>query len=533
MENLNINENTIQISVEEYKRFKALEAREEELNKRIELLEEALRLAKQKRFGKSSEKISPESSEQLLYLFDEAETILAIEDIKDEEETTSVASHTRRKYSNTLGDKLPENVPVEVVEHTLSYEELACPTCGTQMQEIGVDIRRELVIIPATIKVVEHRIHSYACMKCKEEELQTPIRSAEKEPALISGGFATAEAAAYIMTQKFVMGSPLYRQEMEWRRQGIELSRQTMSNWILKCAEIYLQPLYNKLHEKLLSRDVIHADETTLQVLKQLERPNASKCYMWLYRTGSDAENAIVLYDYQAGRGKEYPQKFLAEYEGYLQTDGYSVYHDLSDKITNVGCWAHLRRKFDEAKKALPKGKSAEASAAMKAMGYFTKIYKLEKKFAKLSFEERYTKRLKEEKPILDEFLSWAKTLNVAPKSALGKALVYLFNQEPYLINYLKDGRLEIDNNRAERSIKPFVIDRKNFLFANTARGAQGSAVIFSIIETAKENKLDPYRYLVYVLKQAKELHSSNETNWVEQLLPENAPDECKVNSRC
>ena len=533
MENLNINENTIQISVEEYKRFKALEAREEELNKRIELLEEALRLAKQKRFGKSSEKISPESSEQLLYLFDEAETILAIEDIKDVEETTSVVSHIRRKHSSTLGDKLPENVPLEIVEHTLSAEELACPKCGTQMQEIGVDIRRELVIIPATIKVVEHRIHSYACMKCKEEELQIPVRSAEKETALIPGGFATAEAAAHIMTQKFVMGSPIYRQEMELRRQSIELSRQTMSNWILKCAEMYLQPLYDKLREKLLSRDVIHADETTLQVLKQLERQDASKCYMWLYRTGSDTENAIVLYDYQAGRGKEYPQKFLAEYEGYLQTDGYSVYHDLSDKITNVGCWAHLRRKFDEASNALPKGKSAEASAAMKAMGYFTKIYKLEKKFAKLSFEERYTKRLKEEKPILDEFLSWAKTLNVAPKSALGKALVYLFNQEPYLINYLKDGRLEIDNNRAERSIKPFVIDRKNFLFANTARGAQGSAVIFSIIETAKENKLDPYRYLVYVLKQAKELHSSNETNWVERLLPENAPDECKVNSRC
>lgn len=290
-----------------------------------------------------------------------------------------------------------------MVEHTLSAEELACTRCGTQMQEIGIDIRKELVIIPATIKVVEHRIHSYACMKCKEEELQTPIRSAEKETALIPGGFATAEAAAHIMIQKFVMGSPLYRQETEWRRQGIELSRQTMSNWILKCAEMYLQPLYDKLREKLLSRDVIHADETTLQVLKQLERPDASKCYMWLYRTGSDAENAIVLYDYQAGKGKEYPQKFLDGFEGHLQTDGYSVYHDLYEKIINVGCLAHLRRKFDEAKKALPKGKSAEASTAMKAMGCFTKLYKIEKKLAKLSFEERYTKRLEEEKPILDD----------------------------------------------------------------------------------------------------------------------------------
>lgn len=165
-------------------------------------------------------------------------------------------------------------------------------------------------------------------------------------------------------------------------------------------------------------------------------------------------------------------------------------------------------------------------------MGYFTKLYKIEKKLAKLSFKECYTKRLEEEKPILDEFLSWEKTLNVAPKSALGKALVYLFNRESYLMNYLKDGRLEIDNNRAERSIRPFVIDRKNFLFANTVRGVQGSAVIFSIIETAKENKLDSYRYLVNVLKQAKKLHTSNEINWVEQLLPENAFNECKVNGK-
>ena len=218
-------------------------------------------------------------------------------------------------------------------------------------------------------------------------------------------------------------------------------------------------------------------------------------------------------------------------YKGYLQSDGYSVYHDLNNNIIDVGCWAHLRRKFDEAKNALPRGKSPAMSATLKAIGYIANIYKLEKKFAKLSFEERYSARLKEEKPIVDEFFAWAKTLNAAPKSALGKALTYLCNQETYLLNYLMDGRLEIDNNRAERSIKPFVIGRKNFLFANTPRGAQSSAVMYSLIETAKENRLDPYRYLVYVLKSAKNLNQTN-ADWAESLLPENAPSECSVNYR-
>lgn len=250
---------------------------------------------------------------------------------------------------------------------------------------------------------------------------------------------------------------------------------------------------------------------------------------MWLYRTGSDAEHPIVLYNYQAGRGRQYPQDFLKEYKGYLQTDGYSVYHDLSQDITDVGCWAHLRRKFEKARIALPKGKSADNSAVTKALGYFTRISKIEKQLAKLSFAERYTKRLEQEKPLLDELFAWAEKLNAAPKSALGKALTYMQNQKQYLLNYLKDGRLEVDNNRAERSIKPFVMGRKNFLFANTPRGAQGSAVIYSLIETAKENRLDPYRYLVHVLKTAKKLDLQNK-DLLDLLLPENAPVSCSEN---
>ena len=526
MENNTENTRTIEISVKEYEQLKA---RERSLEERVKFLEGIIRLSQKHRFGASSEKLSVDVLAAMDSLFDESEATLSVEESVFETETTEVAAHERRKKTYLLDDKLPEDVAVEVREHTLTEEERTCPQCGTIMADIGEEIRRELVLVPAQVKVIEHHIHTYACQSCKNTSDSVPMAKADKEPALIPGGFATPEAVAYIMTQKYVMGSPLYRQAAEWKRQGIELSRQTMSNWMLKCVELYLAPLYDRLHEKLLERDVLHADETTLQVLNEPDRAATSKSYMWLYRTGADAEHPIVLYNYQQGRGKEYPQGFLRGYKGYLQTDGYAVYHGLDDGITDVGCWAHLRRKFDEAKNALPKGKSAEMSAAMKALGYFTRIYKLEKQFAKLGFEERYRKRLEQEKGLVDEFFAWAEKLNVSPKSALGKALVYLENQKPYLLNYLKDGRLEIDNNRAERSIKPFVIDRKNFLFANTPRGAQGSATIFSLIETAKENKLDPYRYLVYVLNTAKQIDQSHD-NWTDPLLPENAPDECKVN---
>jgi len=513
--NNNTNE-TIEISVTEY----------ENLKQRVEILEEALRLSKQKQFGSSSEKVSAETKAQLIYLFDEAETNIAIEDIiAEENRDIHVPAHIRKKHTYTLQDNIPEGIEVEVIEHTLSANERQCSICGTTMQEIGEEVRRELVIIPAKLKVLEHHMHTYACMKCKNDNTEAPVIRAEKEKALIPGSFATAEAVAHIMTQKFTMYSPLYRMEKEWLAQGIELSRQTMSNWLLKSVELYLEPLYNRLREKLVQHTVLHADETPLKVLKEFDR---SKCYMWLYRTGSDAEHPIILYDYQVSRGHECPINFLKGFKGYLQTDGHSGYHCFSKDIVDVGCWAHARRKFDEAIKALPKGCKKGMYDSNKGVAYIARLYKIEKELASLTAKERCSKRLELAKPVIDELFAWAKNVNAAPRSLLGKALTYLFNQEKYLLGYLQDGRLEIDNNRAERSIKPFVMGRKNFLFANTPRGAQGSAIMYSIIETARANNLKPFEYLAYVLKTAKDLDRSKE-GWTEPLLPENAPKECHI----
>lgn len=250
---------------------------------------------------------------------------------------------------------------------------------------------------------------------------------------------------------------------------------------------------------------------------------------MWLYRTSGDAEHPIVLYEYQPSRKSEHAAKFLESFFGYLHADGYQGYHKLPGNIQMVGCWAHARRKFDEALNALPPDKREDTAACI-GLDFCNRLFAWEEQFKELSPEERTKQRLKEEKPILDALLVWADSISgsVAPKSTLGKALHYLREQWPYLLRYLEDGRLELSNNRAERSIKPFVIDRKNFLFANTTLGAQASAVIYSLIETAKENQLDPYRYLLWILEQAPNLFLTDR-GWPEKLLPENAPDSCRT----
>ena len=492
----------------------------------VELLMEALRLARHKQFGASSEKSEDSLTEQLSFLFNEAEVFSAAEK-EEAENVTAVAAHKRHKKHEYALDHIPEGVETKQVEHRLEGEELICPQCGDTMTEIGKEVVRTLEFIPAQAIVHEDIYYTYACKNCSEdadEGCETPVVKTPREKNIIPGSFATPEAIAHIMTQKFVMGSPLYRQEQEINRKGIQLSRQTMSNWILKATEDYLTPVYEHLHKELLKRDVLHADETTLQVLHEPGKKPQTDSYMWLYRTSGDTDKPIILYEYQPGRGAKHPKEFLAGYKGYLHTDGYQGYHDLGKDITVVGCWAHLRRKFDEAVKSLPKGKT-KGSSAFQGLTYCNLLFGIEQEIADKTAEERHKERLDQAEPILDAMFAWANSRTAAPQSALGKALRYLKEQWPYLTNYLKDGRLEISNNRAERSIKPFVIDRKNFLFANTPKGATGSAVMFSLIQTAIENGLDPYKYLTWLLKQAKDADLTDD-QVLQSLLPWNLPTE-------
>lgn len=496
-----------------------------EAKKNYQWLLEQLTIMRNKQFGSKSEKTPEQLTAQLNLIFNEAE--LCADTAEDEKTAaeTEVKAHKRVHNTRNVRDILPENIEVVEVEHNLPEAKRLCPQCGETMGPIGKEVQEKLKIIPAKAILYRDVYYTYACENCNKNDVSTPIVKTPKEAVLIPGSFASAEAVAHIAVQKFVMGSPLYRQEQEWNRQGVMLSRQTMSNWLLYCSDNWLSPIFRIMKEKLNQCDLLHADETELQVLHEEKQKTTHKSYMWLYRTSGDALHPIILYDYAPGRGHEYPNKFLKDFHGYLQTDGYSGYHGL-EGVTHIGCWAHARRKFYEAYISSPKG--IRSPTAEHGMNYCTKLFDLEQEFNTLSPEDRKKQRLERAKPVLDELFAWLNTRKASPKSALGQALNYLKNQWTYLNNYLLDGRIELSNNRAERSIKPFVISRKNFLFANTARGAESSAVLFSLIETAKENGLDPNRYLTWALTEAPRL-SQQDTGWAARLVPWNAPENCRV----
>lgn len=505
----------------------ALKSKVSELESLVKYYEEQFRLAKHRQFGSSSEK----SEYDQLNLFNEAEA--SADANAAEPELCEIARHYRKRTRLT-NERLPEHLPVEIVEHDLDAEEKECPQCGGALHVMGRERRRELVIVPAQVKIREHVRKVYACRDCEKDACGVPIVKAPMDEPVIKGSFASPEAIAHIMTQKFVLGTPLYRQEQDWNRQGIMLSRQTMSNWLIKAAEDWLEPIYDVLHEILCTYDTLHGDETTLQVLHEPGKTAQSKSYMWLYRTsgcnnyGMPIRVPIVLYDYQPDRRAKRPAEFLRDFKGYLHADGYDGYHGLGDDIVVVGCLAHARRKFDEALKVIPEEGRA-GSESLRGKRYLDKLFELERTFAELGPEERFAKRQELAKPVLDEFFAWLDTLGDLTKTPLGKAKHYALGQRKYLERYLLDGRLEISNNRAERSIKPFVIGRKNFLFANTPRGARASAIMFSIIETAKENGLDPFAYLTYIFKNAPNWDIHNNRDNLQFLMPGHLPDFCKA----
>ena len=386
------NEERISVSRAEYETLRAnyetLKAENAELNQKLDFLMGQLRLAKKKVFGASSEQAGEQLVEQLSFLFNEPEA-WASRDEKQPEHT-NVSAHTRQKHSGNLDEILPEGVAVEVVEHGIPEAKRICDACGTVMEQIGKEIRRTLVLHPATATIREDVYYTYACQKCKVEAIETPILKTEKVPPVISGSFASPEAIAHIMVQKFVMASPLYRQEQELNRSGIQLSRQTMSNWLLRASDDWLTPIYEEMKKRLVKEKVLHADETTLQVLREPGKSAQSKSYMWLYRTGKHAAQPMILYKYKPDRKAANAEKFLEGFSGWLHADGYPGYHRLPEKIRVVGCWAHLRRKFDEAVKSLPQ-KDQQDAAALRGQAYCSKLFSIEQELAGLTPEERYT----------------------------------------------------------------------------------------------------------------------------------------------
>lgn len=497
-----------------------LEQENAELTAKVNWLLEQFRLSRHRRFGSSSERVVPGQ----LQLFNEAEAEAKPDAL---EPTIETITYKRRKQQGHR-EAVLQDLPVETIEYRLSEEEKICSVCAGPLHEMSTEVRQEIKFIPAQVKVIKHVRYIYSCRRCEREEITTPVITAPAPQAVIPGSLASPSSVAYIMNQKYVDGLPLYRQEQQLSRLGVELSRQTMANWMIQGADRWLCQIFNRLHEHLLKLDILHADETTLQVLHEEGRAAKTKSYMWLYRSGRYGPS-IVLFDYQTTRSGNHPRQFLAGFKGYLHIDGYDGYNGLPDVIL-AGCWSHARRKFAEALKALPAGKGSAPVVAREGLEFCNRVFAIERDLHDLTPEERYKKRLELSRPVLDDFSAWLKTQlpRVLPKSALGVAIRYCRNQWDKLETFLLDGRLEVDNNRSERSIKPFVIGRKNFLFSNTPRGARASAIIYSVVETAKENGLIPFQYLCYLFEQLPNLGGKD----LDELLPwsESLPDTCRIN---
>lgn len=435
-------------------KIQLLEQKNAELNAKLKWYEEQLKLQRQRQFGASSEKTDyPEQ----INLFNEAEDSA---DPKIPEPTVETITYARQKrVPGQIAEKI-KALPVEVIDYELPAEERVCPCCNGELHEMSTQVRDELKIVPAQASVVRHVQHIYACRHCEkhaaDENASVSVIKAQMPKPLLPGSLASASVLAYIIDQKYTNHLPLYRQEQIFSRLGIELSRQTMSNWIINAVAAGLDKIWDQMHQELIKRDIIHADETVLQVLRESERAAQSDSYMWLYRTGRYGP-PIVLYEYQTIRASKHPQNFLKGFKGYLQTDGYGGYNKLSG-IISVGCMAHARRKFIEAIKALPDELKDKPVAAKEGLDYCNRLFSVEQDLKEVTDQQRFEERLKRSKPVLDEFHGWLKRMRpqVLPKSKFGEAVKYCLNQWEDLSNFLRDGRLELDNNRAERSIKNF-----------------------------------------------------------------------------
>ncbi|MCF8051498.1 MAG: IS66 family transposase [Desulfobacterales bacterium] len=462
---------------------------------KIQHLEEHIRLLQNEIFGRKSEKHRPENRNQIL-LFEDAADLCSDEPDTDEE--IVVGSHIRNKRGRK---PLPADLPRVEIVHDLDDSEKLC-SCGCELKRIGEEVSEKLDYVPATFQVERHIRYKYACPECEGVEDDGPtVKIAPAPPQLIEKSNATSGLVAHIVCSKFEDALPLYRQEKIFARLGVELPRSTMCSWLVKVAEKHRQ-LVDLLSGEIRSGPVVNADETTLQVLQEPDKADTSKSYMWLFR-GGDPEHPSLVFRYHPTRSGKVALEYLSGYQGYVQCDGYGGYDALGREkgVTLVGCWAHARRKFDKVIKA--RSSKKKQGAAEKAVKFIAKLYQVEKKARELELDPVGIRQLRREEsePVLDEFKGWleAKLPLTPPKGLLGTAIGYTLGNWKRLVRYLEDGRLRPDNNLAENAIRPFVVGRKNWLFAGHPNGADAAAFYFSLIETAKANGLKPYYYLRYL----------------------------------
>lgn len=482
------------------------------------ILREQVRLLKAKLFGRKTEKQTVPADNGQVLLFNEAEEYAVQEEEK--EEGVTVKSYSRKKRGRR---PLPEDLPRVDVIHDLTEEEKAC-ACGCVKERIGEEVSEQLDIIPAKMQVIRHIRYKYVCKNCEGVEADEPaVKIAPMPEQMIPKSMVAPGLLAHVITAKFVDAVPFYRQEGQFERLGIDIPRSTMCGWAIKAAE-RCGPLIKLMNEEIRSGPLINIDETTVQVMKEEGRLNTTKSYMWIFM-GGDRGRPALIYRYSPTRSGDVAVEYLKGYRGYVQTDGYAGY-DFLDKekdIIHVGCWAHVRRKFVEVISASGKRKGVKGRTgnAEKAVDYIARLYAVEKeaKEQELNEKELFKRRQQKAGPVLEEFKEWLeKTYQLTPpKGLLGNAISYALKQWDRLTRYLEDGRIRPDNNLAENAIRPFVVGRKNWLFSGHPNGANASACLYSLIETAKANGIEPYRYLRCLFER---LPSTNTTDDYKFLLP-------------
>ncbi len=491
----------------------------EEMDEKLQRIMEQLILSKKERFGRSSEKMKDYAQIYFMEIdgkiafFNEAEAVCDLEGFGEDDITVC-----RRKKTTGKKELDLSGLPINRINHYLSESELETEFGQKGWKQLPDEISKRYRFVPAKVEVDEHHVGVYAS-KADGHMVKAP-----HPKALLHASPVSSTLAAAIINSKYVNAVPLYRTEKEFERYGIRVDRKNMAHWMIRLAEEYLGIMYDFLHQKLYEYHVIQADETPCLVNKD-GRPAGSKSYMWVYRSGYlYHEKQIILYEFQKTRNASYPREFLKNYSGICVTDGYQVYHTLEkekEDLTIAGCWVHGRRRFDEALKVIPKEARSKSNAYL-VMKQIQAIYREEGKLQELSPQERLQQRRLVVKPLVDALFVYLKRTKqeISTKTKLSDAYGYMLNQEKYLCVFLADGEVPIDNNASERAIRGFCIGKKNWQVIDTISGAKSSAIIYSIVETAKANNLKPYEYFEYLLSVIPEHMEDTDTSFLEDLLP-------------
>lgn len=510
--------------------FLAQQDQLKEIDNKLQLLLEQVAVLNRNRFGRRSEKLGTEgqlsftADGEIVLLFNEAEAISdAFPDEDDEETAPKRGKKTKGKREADIS-----GLPKTVIKHELSEEELREIYGDENWKRLPDAVFSRYCFVPAKIEIEEHHVAVYSGVK-SDKMVRAP------HPAyLLRNSLASPSVVAAIINGKFVNAMPYDRIAKEFERQKMPITAQNMASWTIRCTERYLSLMYDRLHQKLYDHHVIQADETPCLVNKD-GRPAGSKSYMWVYRTGSMTRGGqIILYQYQKTRNASHPREFLKEFNGICVTDGYQVYHTIENEREDLkisGCWSHARRRFDEALKAMPENKRS-GSIANLALKQIQAIYAEEGKLGELPPEERLELRQRIIRPMVEAYFAWAKRKldSVLSKSKTWNGLSYSINQEVYLKRFLDDGDVPIDNNAAEQSIRSFCVGKKNWVMIDTISGANASAIIYSLTETAKANDLKPYEYIKHLLEEIPQHMDETSDAFLEDLLPwsDKLPDACR-----